>query len=827
MPQVVASTEDCAYLIYTSGSTGKPKGAMISHQGLVNFCTDNQLKLYGGCNTSDLKRIISVITISFDMFVMESLVPLMHGMTVIMADEETQNTQSKLNALVVEHDIEVLITTPTRMKLLLLDTNALDYLAQLKVILLGGEEFTPSLYRQLRKLTKAKLWNGYGPTETTVLCSQIELQSDCISIGKPLSNTQIYIVDKYMKLVPIGVIGEIYVGGDGVGLGYYNQTNLTRERFLDNPFSVGKQFYKTGDLGTWDQAGNIHHHGRNDYQVKINGIRIELGEIENAMLSIDSIECVAVKVVEDKSQKKGLCGYYVSDAIIDNESFHTILKELIPGYMIPLYYVKLDEFPVLPSGKVDNKKLPIPVFEKINDKVINLPRNEIEMKLAAILSEVLEIETISIDDHIFYELGGDSFAAIQIQFLAEKAGIDLKINELYQYSSIREISENLFNKVEEHHYEDEQYTSVFRRVSPFTEIKEMKSVLLTGATGFLGAHLLAQLLDQTEAEVICLVRCKKRLLESLEYYFGDQYTRYMNRVICLEGDIEISHFGLSQDLYDQLIDTVAAVFHTAANVRHFGMFEDFYKTNVQGTKEVIVFCKEGNAVLHHVSTISVSGDGVVKQDHNKPQFTESSLYIGQNYKSNIYIHTKYLAEKEIIDALEHGLKACIYRVGNLMWRESDGKFQKNFQENGFINRLNAFRKLGHLPEVLVELEIDLTPIDQCAKAIVLLAKAAKEPEVYHLINHHKISFKDLLNIVNVNYSTVSFEDFFEYVRENREDDHIGVLYMYLNQMIEYYHEMEVEVKSRKTMKRLQALGFTWNHLSEVYLTHCPLTYYDK
>lgn len=822
-PLYVCMPNDPAYLIYTSGSTGKPKGAIVHHAGLVNLCTESPIGYYGDAITNDLKNIISLSTISFDMFVLESLVPLFNGMTIIMANENEQNVQTKVNTLITKYNAEVLVATPTRMKLLLLDDSLLDYLSHLKVILVGGESFPEALYKQLSKLTEARIWNMYGPTETSVMCTQSQLLSDHITIGKPISNTKIYILDKYMKLLPVGASGELYVGGDGVGLGYLNRPELTQERFLDDPFNLGFKMYKTGDVGSWDAEGNIHYHCRNDFQVKINGLRIELGEIEDALMSIDSIEDAVVTVVGEQDEKQSLCAYYVSEQEIDNEAFHHILKESLPGYMIPLYYVKHGVFPLMPSGKVDRNQLPKPNLEQLFKKEIVAPRNEFEEKLADILCEVLEIDEVSIDDHIFYELGGDSFAAIQIQFLAEKAELEIDINDLYQYSSIRELSEIHLEDEVVHHYEDDRYRRVFQKKDITKQHEGMESVLLTGATGFLGSHILFQLLNDTDAEITCLVRNKERLFNVLEHYFGTGHKSYIDRVHYLEGDIELSNFGLSDDVYNELIDDIDSFIHTAANVRHFGMFEDFYKTNVLGTKEAISFCKKSNAMLHHVSTMSVSGDGATKQNIVNPRFSESNLYIGQDYQSNVYIHTKYLAEKEVVDALEHGLNACIHRVGNLMWRKSDGKFQMNIKENGFINRLFAFKKLGIIPDMFADLQVDITPIDQCAEAIVLLANSAKKSEIYHVINHHKVSYKDLLDKSDLSYDTVPFEQFFNKVSENRDDDQIGVLYLYLNQMIEYYHKMDVDVKSSRTKKKLKALEFSWKKLSDEYLSQCPVS----
>jgi len=356
-PHVDMSSNDLCYCIYTSGSTGKPKGTVLKHQCVVNYVNNNNNNVVHKIIKSDYKRVISVTTIGFDIFVTESLLPLANGLEILLTNEEQSKLQIKLNDLLLNCPADVLQTTPTKMKSLIVDKENLDYLKTLKAIILGGEAVDEALVSELYSYTDAKIFNIYGPTETTVWSTNTEvIDVKDITIGKPIANTQIYIVDKHMHPTPIGVTGELCIAGDGVGAGYLNRPELTAEKFVDNPFGEGK-LYKTGDLAYWREDGNIVYVGRNDFQVKIRGLRIELGEIENAICGIDGISQAVVVVRKNSEGRQLICAFYTGEEIEAKEIRAHIGKKL-PKYMLPHIFAHLNEMPLTSSGKVNRKALP-------------------------------------------------------------------------------------------------------------------------------------------------------------------------------------------------------------------------------------------------------------------------------------------------------------------------------------------------------------------------------------------------------------------------------------------------------------------------------------
>lgn len=429
---------DLIYTIYTSGSTGKPKGVMISHKAINNF-------ILGMANIIDFslgKKILCVTTICFDIFALESFVSLAKGLTIVIANEDEQHYPEKLSEIIIKNNIDMLQMTPSRMKLLLSDENSKKAIENLSEIMIGGEPFPKGLFSELKEITKAKIYNMYGPTETTVWSTVKEMNDkDVISIGKPIANTQIYILDNHLNILPIGVAGELYIGGDGLANGYHNRLELTDERFIDNPFGEGK-IYKTGDLARWFAKGEIEHLGRTDFQVKIRGFRIELGEIENAIKSYDEIKEAVVIDRADASANKYLCAFYVSDREVNHSKLKTKLREKLPNYMVPTVFMRIDEIPMTPNGKVNRKALP-EVVNYSDNTVFVEPRNEFEIQLCKIFEEVIEVDKVGIDDN-FFDIGGDSLKAIMlISHIEKQLGIRLATAYIYQNPTIREIANNI------------------------------------------------------------------------------------------------------------------------------------------------------------------------------------------------------------------------------------------------------------------------------------------------------------------------------------------------------------------------------------------------
>ncbi len=458
-PNIETTSDSICYCIYTSGSTGNPKGTLITHKNVVNYASRNEHNVLGGIIT-DEKNILSVTTTGFDIFVTESLLPLTNGLTVILADEEESRIQNKLAKLITSTNAEVIQTTPTKMKAFISNKDNLDYLKQLKVIILGGEALDKSLVDELKTITDAKIFNIYGPTETTVWSTFTEVEED-VTIGKPIANTQVYITDNYNNIVPIGVTGELCIAGDGVCAGYLNNEQLTNEKFIDNPFGTGK-LYKTGDLAYWRNDGNICYVGRNDFQVKIRGQRIELGEIENAISSVDGVVQCAVIVREDNDNRQYICAFYTGEET-DAKDFRTILSSKLPKYMVPHIFVNIDEMPLTSSGKINRNNLPEIDLNSISTETEYVaPTTEKENILVSAIEKVLKIEKVSVLDN-FFDLGGDSLKSIELVSEIEDKGYTVNVKTIFEAINIQELSKELTEKTEKE--ETVEYSSVLPATS--------------------------------------------------------------------------------------------------------------------------------------------------------------------------------------------------------------------------------------------------------------------------------------------------------------------------------------------------------------------------
>lgn len=439
-------SDDICYVIFTSGSTGKPKGTAITHRNVMNYCACNKFNVAGRIIKNDITSIVSVTDIVFDIFVTESILPLLNGMTIYLADDEQAVSQKALGKLISESGAQILQTTPTKMRSFLFDKNDRGYLSVLRAVVLGGEEFSAELCTELKKHTTAEIYNIYGPAETTVWSALTPADENDITIGKPVANTRIYILDEKLSPVPVGISGEIYISGDGVGKGYINNPELTAERFLPDPFSDGNVMYKTGDLGLWRYDGNIEFLGRCDFQIKLRGLRIELGEIESVMRGFEGIQHAAAVCRDNGNGEKYLAGYYTCGKEIDESALRTYLSEKLPAYMIPNIFIRLSLMPMTQSGKISRNELPAPDINAVfSGRNYTPPVNDTEKLLCGIMSEVLGIPRVGTDDD-FFELGGDSFSAMKFASIAEEKGLIFSPRSVYECRTVKKLRFEFSNK---------------------------------------------------------------------------------------------------------------------------------------------------------------------------------------------------------------------------------------------------------------------------------------------------------------------------------------------------------------------------------------------
>jgi amino acid adenylation domain-containing protein len=435
------SPGDPAYVIYTSGSTGNPKGVKVRHQNVVNFIKG----MTADIPFSPMKTILALTTVSFDIFLLETLLPVTCGLKVVIADENEQKDPQLLANAIIKHQVEMLQMTPSRLQLLLSLQNDLRCLAGVKELLVGGEAFPPRLFQKVKDNFSGKIYNLYGPTETTVWSAVKDLSNSHpgeVTIGKPIANTRLYVVDSKNRLQPVGVPGELLIGGDGVAEGYlYNQL-LTEKKFIASPFNDEERLYRTGDLARWLPNGELQFLGRMDQQVKIRGFRIQLEEIEEQLVKHPDIKEAVVIARENKNRDKFLAAYFVPRAANketepDIEALTANLSQQLPHYMIPSHFVSLERIPLTPNGKIDRKSLPEPDESRLKPVAVYMaPTTEVEKIIADTWKQELGLEKVGINDN-FFSLGATSLQLVKVNHrLKENLGRNIPMVAQFRYRTI-------------------------------------------------------------------------------------------------------------------------------------------------------------------------------------------------------------------------------------------------------------------------------------------------------------------------------------------------------------------------------------------------------
>ncbi|OUM56129.1 hypothetical protein PIROE2DRAFT_19411, partial [Piromyces sp. E2] len=454
---------DICYVLFTSGTTGKPKGTLTYHNNLLNYCMYSQKvngkkDIYG----EDFDNVLAFSKFTFDMSIVEIHYPLLRGSRVVLSSNEEFNNPKLIGDLIVNNGVKCIYTVPSRLQnYISLSEHFEKSLSNVKWILFGGEKLTNTLIETVKSIGDIVIFNGYGPTEGTVCCTIKRFQDnqtlrnnneELVTIGKPSCNYKIYILDEDMKPVPIGVEGEIYIGGYGVTKGYLNREELTKEKFVECPFNYAndkycKMMYRTGDLGRWTPNGEIIYLGRIDDQVKIHGQRIEVSEIENTIKEMDVIEN-SIVIDKEKETEKILVCYYICNEEVKGNEIRNYLKSKLPTYMIPSYYKRIESIPITRNGKLDKRALPEPDMEDIITKEYVAPVTDIEKTLCSIFSNVFNMEVEKIGrTSDFFEMGGNSINAIKISTMIEKE-LKTKINikNVLSHPIIMDLAKNIESK---------------------------------------------------------------------------------------------------------------------------------------------------------------------------------------------------------------------------------------------------------------------------------------------------------------------------------------------------------------------------------------------
>lgn len=830
---VDVTSDDLAYVIYTSGSTGTPKGVMLQHRGIVNYLTPHPANPHTYAVATMAKGVICSATVSFDLSILEYGTALFNGKMLVFADERTTTDSLALAQLYRSTGADVVSGTPSRIETYMEIREFRDVIKECRVIQMGGEKLPAALLKRLQSMTDAGIYNMYGPTEITICCNAAKLNdSSTVSVGAPLPGFSEYIIDSSGNELPAGVTGELLISGVGVCPGYWKLPDRTAEAFIE---WHGQRAFKSGDYAKWTEDGRVVILGRTDSQVKLNGLRIELGEIETVMGEQSGVRQCVVAVRKVGRQDK-LVAWYTTDGPCTPSSIKEGMSARLTPYMVPNILMELEKMPVSPSGKVDVKRLPEP---SVAEREYVAPKNSLEKFFCDTVAQVLELDKVGSTDN-FFEIGGTSLVAMRLSVAISRGGYKLAYKDVFDNPTpaamaafvnggATVMNELSAEDIEISAYDYGRFADIVSRNNEGTFLKDTSSrplgtVLLTGATGYLGIHVLRELLeDRSIPAVWCLVRGRKnesamdRIQTMLFYYFDNTYEEEVGkRLFAFEGDVT-----KPVELGDIRIDTVI---NCAANVKHFSALTDIEDVNIGGVLNCIDLCLRTGATFIQTSTGSVSGLSLSDDAHLAPHILlENELYFGQ-VLDNKYIRSKFIAERTILEAVaEKGLKAKIMRLGNLAPRSRDGEFQINFRSNSFMRRLKAYSALKAIPYNGLMAKVEFSPIDEVARAICLLAGTNQDCVIFNVFNPHRALFLDLVDSMNkMGYGVraVDSGEFEKILREALQDPNKADI---LQSMLAYSSRSDGKkaifngYASDYTAEVLYHLGFKWNTTTWDYI----------
>jgi myxalamid-type nonribosomal peptide synthetase MxaA len=746
-PDSKATIQNLAYLIYTSGSTGTPKGVLVSHEGLVNL-TQDKIKT---CQVRGDSRILQFFSLSFDASIPEIVMALGSGAALYLGTLTDLLPGEPLTQFLHQNAITHITLPPSALAVL-----PTTKLPDLQMVLVGGEAPSPELISQW---SQGRIFiNAYGPTETTVNASMVECGNGkgLLPTVRPAANKQLYILDANLQPVAIGVPGELHIAGVGLARGYLNRPQKTAETFIPNPFGdeLGKRLYKTGDLACYLSDGRIQLLGRLDHQVKVRGFRIEPGEIEAQLNQHPEVQESIVIVREDRVGDQQLVAYLVNpERSLKISDLHRFIANKLPKYMIPSGFVILDRLPLNSNGKVDRFALPKPDAARSQLAVeFVAPRNSTEQVLSQIFAEVLEIDQVGVYDN-FFELGGHSLLITKlISLLLTRFDVEVSVIDLFEDPTVEGLAKRIANIKSldlDVSNSDRQELVLLRAdavlddsIQPESSLTQLntppENIFLTGATGFVGAFLLQELLQQTSARIYCLVRAntmelaQDKLENCLKSYLLWQET-FKLKIIPVLGDLSQPLLGLSETKFQEFSSHIDVIYHNGARVHHalpYGVLKD---TNVIGTQEVLrLACQTKAKPIHFISASSVFS---AREESGVTIIREADSIDRGGIPSGGYNQSKWVAEKLVKAAGDRGLTVSIYRIGRIWGHSQTGVFNVN----DYLYRLIiGCVELGSIPDV--ELIENIIPVDYASQAIIHLSQQQDSGgKAFHLTHPESVS----------------------------------------------------------------------------------------
>lgn len=730
------SAENLAYVIFTSGTTGIPNGVAIKHFSVVNLALEQSKKFGIGKNT----RVLQFASFAFDASISEIWTTLLSGGRLCLPTSQAQLLGSELVKLIQFYKIDVATIPPSLL------ANIDPKQVVLKTLVIAGESCNQQLFDLWLNHVEL-LINAYGPTEAAV-CTTMKIckaQDVATNIGQPIANMHVYILDENLKRVPVGITGEMYIAGVGVAQGYLYQGELTSKKFINIPELTQACLYKTGDLGCYTPDGNIHFKGRIDTQIKIRGCRIELEEIEQI---INKQSGVAHAIVLFNAENDGdLLAFILPKQkgfLLAN--LRQTLFERLPKYMLPNQYIIIDNMPLTHNGKVDRKKL-LAYFKKDSSVMhsITTNLNTTTQKFLNICSEVLNIAIEEIDlNHNLFQLGGTSLSVLTlVAKLNEYFNIKLSIQQIFDATSLQAILSSIEASTVLVIKEDELNTDLSIKVTASTSqhIDKIQNILLTGVTGFIGMHLLSELLRQTTVEIYCLIRSASEIHAQLHLQkIIDQYQINnidKSRIHLIIGDLSQPYLGLSLQQFEFLATTIDTIYHCGAEVNHLYSYNMLRQTNVLGTVEILKLAATHKLKrLHYISTIDTIAASSHIFDSEVSPSPDCQIKWG-------YIQSKWVTERILYQS---NIPISIYRPGNVTGHSYTGVC--NPDKNHALLLMKSCIESGMAPQW--NAMIEMVPVDILSKAIVKLSLHATNQDklFFNLQHQHCLSWNEYINILN-------------------------------------------------------------------------------
>ncbi|RRN70535.1 amino acid adenylation domain-containing protein [Peribacillus simplex] len=811
-----SSENGLAYVIYTSGTTGKPKGVMIEQRSVVNLVLNSEI-----LEINENNRVAQFSNPCFDAATFEIWGALLNGATLFLMTNEFTSFDDWKEAISIGK-VDVAFFT-TGLFNAMVDEDPLIF-EGLKKIVVGGDKISISHVKRLKQtIGHFSLINGYGPTECTTfaICHEVEDKDvDVIPIGKPLTNVEIRILSEEQVEVGDGEIGEIHIGGQGVMRGYLNQPQLTEQALIMDDLNQTK-WYKTGDHGIRLNNGEILYKGRKDSQVKIRGFRIELNEIQDKLDKYMKVESSVVAVKNINDENYVIAYYKQKDENAKNaeKDIKDYLGNELPNYMIPNFFVRVDDFPLNANGKVDKAKL-LEMDIMQNKTFLANQENGKKKEVLDIWRNILGNQSLGLDDN-FFENGGHSILATKLVYIMKETVLPeatlqilLENNTVNKFVGALEIdsSGSMEALMEKDSTLDRSLMEKIRKICT-KPVQFEKNMMITGGTGFLGAHLLNKLLRELEnVKIYCLVRfpSRNRLKDTLMKY-GLWQDEFESRIVVIEGDFSKHQFGLDDITYEKLSNDVSHVYHVGAETNFFEPYSKSKVSNVDGVVEIIKFASSYTRKnIYYASTLSVL-TGERKWDEEDELVYSPDLMIG-------YSQSKWVAEKLLLQAREYGLTIDIFRLGRIssnslngVWNEKDMLY-KVF-ESFIEQRILPFKE---------EIHFELMPVDFVSEFMYKISRLNENQKlgIYHMFNDQRVSSEFVTSFFeknNIPYSNMDLQEWLQSLKEKTQSNEIHSLSA-LSQLIDESTKLkESEILQSKTKKDMEWLSMKMPEIDSSYV----------